>query len=130
MSWVREKLESSGLRVVILLSVLVVIALTLAVPFRSYLRLSDSNSELAAEVAQREQDLAQVQGELERWQDDEYVQQEARSRLNFVFPGETAYIVTGQGNPLDDQLPPPVAAQSRDGGWYGRLWDSVEQSRG
>ena len=61
-----------------------------------------------------------------RWNDDAYVQQQARERLKFVKVGEKSYTVI-DGKPSAKALPgvAKAPAASSDHPWYGQLWESV-----
>lgn len=101
------------------------VVMSLAVPLRSWLRQGDENAALAADVAAREQRIAELEEESARWRDDAYVEKQARERLHWVYPGETSYIVIGeQGEEKQELLPPTGAA----GSWYERLWKTYEES--
>ncbi|MCB0914332.1 MAG: septum formation initiator family protein [Actinobacteria bacterium] len=123
------KLSNPAVRVGIVALVALVIALSLAVPLRSFVRQSDDNAALAAEVAAKERSIAELQADVERWRDDAFVEEQARSRLNYVYPGETAYVVVDADGDTPGKLPTKAAAEQQSGSWYERFWTSVEQSR-
>ncbi|HNV11489.1 MAG TPA: septum formation initiator family protein [Propionibacteriaceae bacterium] len=53
------------------------------------------------QIAEHEDAIASLNDEIVRWQDDSYVKAQARSRLGWVVPGETGYVVIGaDGKPL------------------------------
>ncbi len=108
---------------------LVVCALVVsgALPLREYLsQRSAIAAAVATQAAQRERvaSLEQQQGQL---QDAAYVRSQARLRLHYVLPGETAYVVLGSA-----AAPGPAGPKGRSqpaGGsaapWYSQLWGSV-----
>ncbi|WP_372594386.1 septum formation initiator family protein [Actinotalea sp.] len=103
---------------------------------QSYLGQQELLGALAADVAAAEQRETDLQSELDRWGTDAYVVAQARERLGYVMPGETAYRV------IDPEVVVEApAVQSTDpeatsgaalpiGGstapWYSTIWDSVE----
>ena len=101
------------------------VVMSLAVPLRSWLRQGDENAALAADVAAREQRIAELEDESKRWQDDAYVEKQARERLHWVYPGETSYIVLGAEEQEERELLAPSGAP---GSWYERLWKTYEES--
>ncbi len=123
------KLSNPAVRVGILALVALVIALSLAVPLRSFVRQSGDNAALAAEVAETERSIAQLQSDVDRWRDESYVEDQARTRLSYVYPGETAYIVVDENGSTNGELPAKSADQAPTGSWYERFWSSVEESR-
>lgn len=101
------------------------VVMSLAVPLRSWLRQGDENAALSADVAAREQRIGELEDEVARWQDDAYVEKQARERLHWVYPGETSYIVMGAQGDQRQELTPPMGAA---GSWYERLWKTYEES--
>ncbi|WP_114907215.1 FtsB family cell division protein [Ornithinimicrobium murale] len=105
------------------------LALFLTPTLRGYLdqraEISRAEQEIAAEQAR----IEAIEAELERWEDDSFVEQQARERLRFVKPGEVAFTVlddTGEqlSEPLSGMAPvtEDVHAQRP---WYGQVWESV-----
>ena len=114
-------------RAAILALVLVAVAVSLLVPIRQYLAQRADIAALRAGVADERDRVASLQSERERWQDPAYVQQQARERLHFVMPGETAYIVLGQPKAPEASAATtgPGVTEAKDRTWYAGLWDSV-----
>ncbi|GGM74727.1 hypothetical protein GCM10012275_51770 [Longimycelium tulufanense] len=113
---------SSTRRAALLALVVCALALSVAVPLRTYL-----SQRTAIEQEQRKQDQLRAEvRELERrkaqLEDPAQVEAEARRRLLFVRPGETPYVV--QLPPTAEQRPPSDTDRER-GQWYSELWDSV-----
>lgn len=75
----------------------VVIALAFAVVMptvRNYVGQQQMLGELRDEVARESAEVADLEAEAARWEDESYIIAQARERLGFVFEGETAYRVT------------------------------------
>jgi len=126
----RPRLTGRTMMVAAMALFLVVI---LASPFQTYLnrRASVANSErqqreLAAKVAS-------LQAQNDLWKDPAYVERQARTRLQYIRPGDTLYtVLDAQGQPLAPATPeaPPakVAKSSRAPSWNSQLWDSVQDA--
>lgn len=87
-----------------LVAVLVVLGI-LAFPFVQSLRVYYSQQAQAAqarqEIASSQQQIGDLNDEVSRWKDPNYVKAQARSRLGWVVPGEIGYKVIGpDGKPL------------------------------
>jgi hypothetical protein len=103
----------------------------LIVSYASSLRAwSEQQSRLAdlrAEKAERAQRVAELEREVERWQDPAYVEAQARERFGWVMPGEVGYRVIGVDGKIQGELsaptdvPDPTVTR-----WYNVLWGSVE----
>lgn len=111
-------------RAVILAAVLCALALTLAVPTRTYLGQRSEAAQLARQRVQLSQDVAQLRDRRAQQQDPAYVRSEARSRLRLVMPGDTAYIVQVPGMQRPPIPVPPPPPQPKDP-WYAQLWRSM-----
>ncbi|HEV7755318.1 MAG TPA: septum formation initiator family protein [Mycobacteriales bacterium] len=117
-------------RAAVLGLVLSALVLTLAYPAQRYLA---QQSEIArmeqAQAAQRERIAALVERR-QKWNDPAYVKAQARERLQYVLPGEVAYVITDKSaaqTPAASDTPEvPRASRARvDGPWYGKLWSGV-----
>jgi cell division protein FtsB len=122
--------RSQGLttRAAVLGLVFCALLVSAALPLREYLA---QRGQIAAAQAKQEQDRARVQAledRLRQLQDPAYVRAQARSRLHFVLPGETAYV-------LQAPLPAPTptgrsalagaTASGPEAPWYSQIWSSV-----
>jgi len=113
---------STGRRAAVLALVVCALALSVAVPLRNYI---GQRQELAAVQADQQRLAAQVaelSRQRQRLADPVEIAAQARSRLGYVAPGETPYVV---------QLPEDVARAAAEakpepeGEWYQRLWADV-----
>ncbi len=111
--------RSTG-RLVILAVLVGGLLLSAALPLREYLAQRGEIQAVQAEQAEQRARVAALTAERARLQDPAYVAAEARRRLNFVLPGETAYVL----------IEPSAAPGARDavGGdspWYTQLWGTA-----
>lgn len=124
-----ERRTSRGvMRVVVLASLAVLLAVTLVPTLRSYLHQQGRIESLRHQVAQQRTDVSALQKEQARWNDDAYVMQQARERLKFVKVGEKSYTVI---DPKPDAKSlkgggEATAPTQSEGPWYGQLWQSVQ----
>jgi cell division protein FtsB len=91
-----------------------------------------------AEIAALEADIAasksaqdDLKRQVSRWQDPNYVKQQARDRINMVMPGETGYWVFGSDLPAGASGGQPGAAAAQDPAnlpWVDSLWESIRRS--
>jgi cell division protein FtsB len=85
---------------------------------------------LDAQVAAARQHKADLENELQRWQDPAYVTSQARDRLAFVLPGERAFRVVDPGAVQDAPTAsdgPAGSVQASVGStWYATVWQSVQ----
>lgn len=120
----------------IVLGVVLLAGFTLLFPtVRAYLGQRAELDALEAQVTQAEQDERDLARDLDRWEDPAYVAAQARERLSYVLPGETAYRVIDPEvvvEPEEDPATPaPEAGPSLPTGgavnpWYATVWESLE----
>ncbi|WP_194815819.1 septum formation initiator family protein [Nocardia sp. XZ_19_385] len=113
-------------KAVILAVVVCALALTLAVPMRTYFSQRAEAAELAQQRRNLEADLDRLRNRRAQQQDQRYIISEARNRLRLVMPGETPYIVQVPG--IEAPAPPPAPTQSKTPDpWYTELWETISQ---
>ncbi|TDE93960.1 septum formation initiator family protein [Occultella glacieicola] len=118
-------------RTLVLFVVVLMAFIVLAPTLRAYITQQERHRELSAQIVAAEQRNADLNGAVEQWNDDAYVQAQARDRLGFVMPGETPYrvvdpeTVTGEEPAPDPGEDGPVSVPPT-GPWYLTVWDSVQ----
>lgn len=113
-------------RAVLLAAVLCALALTLAVPLRTYFSQRTEAQQLAAERQQLEDDVTRLRDRRAQQEDPNYIKTEARDRLSLVMPGETPYIVQVPG--IEQPAVPAQTAKPREPDpWYTELWRSISE---
>ena len=114
--------EGPSGRTAALVLVLAVLVTMLALPVRSWFLQQAQIADAQASLAATEQRIAALEAERQRWQDDTYVGEQARLRLNYVLPGEVGIVV------LQPDEAPPVAERPET--WYEGLWQTVDSASG
>jgi cell division protein FtsB len=105
-------------RIAVLVLVVVTLVVSAALPVKEFFAQRGEIAELAAANAAAAERVDELAEQRRRLDDPAHVAAEARRRLHFVMPGETAYIV----------IPPEPAAEqdpAQDVPWFSQLWDSV-----
>ncbi|WP_431962803.1 FtsB family cell division protein [Actinacidiphila sp. bgisy160] len=116
-------------RAALLALVVCALVVALAYPMRQYVAQRSQIADQRKQAEQARKRVDELREEKARWQDPEYVKAQARARLHYVLPGETAYTV----------VKPSGAAASEDAGarhsdsaarrpWYANLWDGVDHA--
>lgn len=125
-SFVELPKKMNPLVTVAVILVVAFVALSVATPLRNYFQ---QRAELAQVEATIERQLAErddLNAELDRYNSEAYIREQARTRLGVVEPGESAFRLmdpridtsspTDPGMEHDDSEPDP---------WYTQLWGSV-----
>ena len=113
-----------------LVAVFFIFALVLAPPIQHYFTQRAQINALRAQVDSDRAALEAARLELTRWQDPDYVKDQARERLHFVMPGERQYIVTGEdGINSDAPVENDVVSNLPEGQpWYTRMIASITEA--
>ncbi|WP_420175899.1 FtsB family cell division protein [Luteococcus sp. OSA5] len=117
-------------RAIVLLVVCAILLLSYASSLRVYLRQERELAIAQQQIAERTAANAELADEIERWQDPDFVQTQARQRLGWVVPGEVGYrVVDATGKPLDSsvtiQSTSTVPQGEHGTAWWDRLAGSL-----
>lgn len=122
-------------RAAILAVVACAVLLSLAYPLREYVAQRAEIERLQAQQRATERRVAALTRQQQQWNDPAYIKAQARQRLHFVLPGETAYVVLDPGardgeDASEDAsespaLPPSLQPDVGSRSWYSELWRSV-----
>ncbi len=119
----------------LVLSVVVLLAVVLLLPtVRAYVNQTGELRELRSQLDGAQAQHDELEAELDRWDDQAYVEREARDRLNFVMPGERPWRVLDPETVVDDIDPQtgeaitdgPVQGYEAGAPWYEAIWTSVQ----
>ncbi len=87
-------------------------------------------TQLKQQIEAQHEDISDLEGQVEQWNDPDFVERTARERLRFVRPGETAFTVLDDtGEVLTEAVPgvTPLAAEIHESRpWYGEVWESIK----
>jgi cell division protein FtsB len=108
--WLRS-MRLSGFTFV-MLSLLVLATVVLAPSLRTLVEQQNQLAELRQSVLDNKASVADLQGDIARWDDPAYIEAQARDRLVYVYPGDFTYLViddnqtvtTDDGAPISDNL--------------------------
>ncbi|MFK0040988.1 septum formation initiator family protein [Paenarthrobacter sp. NPDC090517] len=118
-------------RMLALAVVMIAITVLLAPTVKIFLEKRAEISALEAEIASRKAEQTELNKQLSRWQDPNYVKQQARDRINMVMPGETGYWVFGgeeaAGTP-GGRTGSGSSANPENLPWVDALWESIRRS--
>jgi cell division protein FtsB len=116
----------------LVLAVLVVLLLVLlASPLHRYFGSRSAASDAQRTLQQDKAKLTDLKQQLQLWSDPGYVQEQARTKLQYAMPGDTTYVVIDKGAESDIEKTAKVqAVEVLTGSWNSRLWSSVQKASG
>ena len=113
-------------RAVILAMVVLMLALTLAVPLRTYISQRSDAAQIAAERRVLQEEVDALRQQNARFDDPAYVEALARERLRYVKPGETPFQVQLPGDYQEPEKK-QVEEAPLTGPWYRDLWQTISE---
>ncbi|SNS47053.1 FtsB family cell division protein [Rhodococcoides kyotonense] len=113
-------------RAVVLAVVVCALALTLAMPLRTYFSQRAELSQVLADREGLQNDVRNLELEKSQLNEPARIAAEARTRLFWVMPGETPYTVQLPGDVAKSDAEEQATKQS-EGPWYRDLWESAVQ---
>jgi len=115
-------------RAVVLILVAAALVMTLAFPIREYLAQRAAISAAEQRAAMLEVRVGNLQDQVNRWQDDDFVEQQARERLHYVMPGETGLVLLSPEDVEEARKPEIPVAVEPEVAWFDTLWESVQEA--
>lgn len=118
-------------RLLALAVVMIAITVMLAPTVKIYVDKSAEIAALEADIAARKAEQNGLKQQVSRWQDPNYVKQQARDRINMVMPGETSYWVFGSDEPAGTSSGQTGSGSAEDPAnlpWVDALWESIRRS--
>jgi hypothetical protein len=110
---------------------MIAITILLAPTVKIFLDKRAEISALQADLAAKQAKQEDLKRQVSRWQDPNYVKQQARDRINMVMPGETGYWVFGSDLPAAHSSGTAGAGSAQDPAnlpWVDSLWESIRRS--
>jgi cell division protein FtsB len=128
---VRRRPRLTG-RSAIVIVVLAVLFVSYASSLRAYFSQRSHIDDLQNQIAQDRSAIAQLREERGRWQDEAFIEAQARERFGWVRPGEVGLRVIGEdGQPLDvaSELTDPASlGEDPDAQWWSSTWASLRSA--
>jgi cell division protein FtsB len=117
-------------RMLALAVVMIAITIMLAPTVKIFIDKRAEIAALEADIAARQAEQDGLKLQVSRWQDPNYVKQQARDRINMVMPGETGYWVFGSDVPAGETSGQSGAAAQdpADLPWVDSLWESITRA--
>lgn len=115
-----------SLRMLLALVALLVPTFFIAESLHTYFVQHQRYQEVSSQLRATKQENAQLEAQLQAWQDNNYLKSQARGRLGYVMPGETTYIVVGADSVTEATATSSTPQSSQP--WYDRLRQSTREA--
>lgn len=99
-------------RFVVVLTVAAILSVMLVPSLYQWWQQERELAQIKAQVAEQQQKNADMQRQLDLWNDPDYISTQARERLGYVRPGETQYTVVDPGPQYQDSALSAAAAST------------------
>ncbi|RNE48693.1 hypothetical protein C5L39_08610 [Corynebacterium alimapuense] len=104
---------------------LIIVLFTITVPLRNYFQGRSEITRLNETIASQQLEKERLLGEIEQYEDDSYLQEQARNRLGLIEPGETAFRIIDPRMDQNDTATTSQEELAAQRTWFEILWDSV-----
>jgi len=106
----------------------VLLVVSLAYPLQRYLAQQAAIDRLQAENSAAQQRVEDLRLEVDRLDDPAFIEMQARSRLQYVMPGDLLYVIddSGQAQALPGQDEP--APDEGEVPWFEQVLDSIARA--
>lgn len=107
--------------------IVVFLAVSISTPLRNYFEQRAELAQLNAQIAQQESEKQRLTEELGRYTNEDYLKEQARTRLGLIEPGESAFRIFSPNIHADAPGAAPGVEENLEplGDWYQQLWDSI-----
>lgn len=112
-------------RAAVLALVVALLGLSLAYPLRTYFEQQNEIARLEDEQQAQKNRLAELKRRKELWNDPAYQKAQAREQLQYVEPGEVAYVIIEDPNAAQPEEKKRGQTRNR-GPWYDQLWSTAQ----
>lgn len=110
------------------LLLLIFLAVSITNPLRNYFEQRAELAQLNTKIAGQEKEKAELTSELNRYRDEDYIKEQARTRLGLIEPGESAFRIISpkiQADKLGTEVEDEKNGDEGNRDWYQQLWDSI-----
>lgn len=108
-------------------SVLILAALTIAMPLRNYFQQRAEVAQIEASIIAKQQEKENLLAEIERYNNPAYLDEITRNRLGVISPGQTAYRLMDPGIIAQDSTGSERVEYHPIIPWYTTLWNSISR---
>ncbi len=124
----RAPFRLGAIGIVALSVVVLLILVTIAIPLRNYFQQRSEIAHTEVSIAAKEREISQLSDDLERYQSEAYIREQARLRLGVIEPGETAFRILDPALENEHSVTSDGTEPEPMGPWYENLWDSVTEA--
>lgn len=113
--------------VAIIVGAVLLVLVAIAVPLRNYYEGRTEIARLTESIAAKEAEKERLLDDIARYQDEDFIRQEARRRLGVVDEGEIAWRILDPRMSANSAVTTPHDASGAHVAWYEVLWDAVAE---
>ena len=109
----------------VLAAVAIIIIVTIWAPANNYFQGRSEINRLNESIAAKQLEKERLLEEIDRYQDEAWIREEARRRLGLIEPGEVAFRVIDPGMEKDPTVTTSAEELTAEWAWYEILWASI-----
>ncbi|MDO5032831.1 septum formation initiator family protein [Corynebacterium sp.] len=117
------KMDIVGVGVII--AVILIVLLAIAQPLRNYYHVRSETARLESSIAAKQAQKEELLEEIDKYNNDDYLKQQARRRFGVMEEGETAFRIIDPRMKHENTVTTDKLEEHDERPWYEVLWDSV-----
>jgi len=121
----RPRLRFNTAEFGMLAAVAILIIGTIWAPANNYFQGRSEIARLEESIVAKQEEKERLLDEIDRYEDEAFIREEARRRLGLIEPGETAFRVIDPGMEADGTVTTSAEELAAERTWYEILWESV-----
>ncbi|MDO5668538.1 MAG: septum formation initiator family protein [Corynebacterium sp.] len=123
--WKRPTLRFNTVEFGMLAAVAIIIIGTIWAPANNYFQGRSEIARLEESIVAKQEEKERLLDEIDRYQDEAFIREEARRRLGLIEPGEVAFRVIDPGMESDGTVTTSAEELAAERTWHEILWDSI-----
>lgn len=121
----RPKVRFNTAEFGVLAAVAIIIIVTIWAPANNYFQGRSEINRLNEQIAAKQLEKERLIEEIDRYEDEAWIREEARRRLGLIEEGEVAFRVIDPNMEVDPTVTTTVEDLTADWAWYEILWASI-----
>ncbi|WJZ02176.1 FtsB family cell division protein [Corynebacterium freiburgense] len=120
-----KRIRLGAVEIGVLIAVSIVVLVMIGMPLRNYFQQRSDIARVQASIEAKEAEKQALLAELEKYESEEFIKEQARIRLGVIEPGETAFRIISPELKADSSTGQNAVQDVSDEPWYDVLWEAI-----
>ncbi|MDO4686872.1 MAG: septum formation initiator family protein [Corynebacterium sp.] len=124
----QQRMRFGAVEIGVLVAVSIVVLVMIGMPLRNYFQQRSDIARVNASIAEKQAEQQALLKELEKYESEAFIKEQARVRLGVVEPGETAFRILSPELEAESSTGQAASEKAAEHSWYEILWESIATS--